>query len=369
MWGHFALVLEVASFEDGLFGGGCSVENGHLIISAALVKTNGVASISRKSYSLDLQSPHTLPADGRLPWSETHYPRWIPGGFLEVDGSLVFVLGGNFPGADSRGDSGKGRLQQWLGVSSRQVGMHDAKKRYKRALEEGLVVAGVYNRHYFILKNPRDATAPLTSILRMHVSGEGLSSVALRNSPPRFEPGYSAAQYHEVMYVATDGHIHTLDLSSLAWVTHRVPGFVAAASGCLALYGTTLIHAFGRRGDAYLNRTQFIDTASWKLISAYPHHTQAPDESQHILAMRVLIVYLAAMILVSIASFLYATRKRRPPTALSPPEFYALPVWVEPTTQLTDSLGLLGEPEISCDSSYTYSPRYLDLPPRRSMSI
>ncbi|KAI0242583.1 hypothetical protein L0F63_000530 [Massospora cicadina] len=63
----------------------------------------------------------------------------------------------------------------------------------------------------------------------------------------------------------------------MTWGSEEISGFVGASSGCLVLYNRTLIHAFGKVGEAYNNSTKIVSIDDWKLL--YPK--QLPFQSAY----------------------------------------------------------------------------------------
>lgn len=349
----------------GLFGGGCVVENERLILTAAFYKEGGTPVLARNSYHIDLASPLTIPSDGRLPWQTTERLRKIPGDFVKVLASeKLFYIAGRSGRKNwligRRGNSDSPLSETTLAMPLYGAGPFvgptlSSETRYLDALNQGLGVAFSFEDYVYLLENTHNPEHPLYSIFRE--LNEDVTTIATDKTPPPYLPGYSATQFGTTVYVATEGHIHALDLKSLRWEAHPVAGFRAAQSGCLAVHNGTLIHAFGRDGDEYLNRTQFIDMNTWALKHSLAMQV-SPSPPVTIVTVSLFIVLLLAM-----GAACYIFRKRAPP-ALVAPEFYTQAVWAEPQEP---DWSLSTAPEISMDltpdaTPFTTGGRFSDPP-------
>ncbi|KAJ9078216.1 hypothetical protein DSO57_1009135 [Entomophthora muscae] len=304
----FALFGLVLAVPDALFGGGCIVVNDLLIITYAFCKEEGVPVMSRKSYYIDLASQLTLNANSQLGWNELSVVQKIPGAFYLSDDPIMYAMrsttvespnmkrsstdGNPFSEAiqkadkpvlpplfDKAGeDDGSASVKKYSYFEKSYLDADHLEKVYLEALNEGLKIVVIYKNKYHILQNPERKEDTLSEI--SIDTADSKYNISLKGTPPPYMSGYSVALRLNTVYIATDNKIHTLDLDTYEWKEHTVNGFKASQSGCLITYKNTLIHAFGKEGNTYLNRTQFIDMSTWALKDSLSFDKSGGHESE-----------------------------------------------------------------------------------------
>ncbi|KAJ9050721.1 hypothetical protein DSO57_1011838 [Entomophthora muscae] len=389
----FGLVLAV---PDGLFGGDCTVIDDSLIITAAFYKEAGVPVMSRNSYYIDLTSQLTLTANSQVGWNELSFMRKMPGQFfLYGDESIMYSMGSNtveptnMKGSSTDDNplseavikkSNKPAMPSHIGNED-DVPTRVDEAMYLEALNKGLNIVVIYKNIYHILQNP-ELKEDILSVISTATEDSKFNNISLKGTPPPYMPGYSVTLRLNTVYIATSNKIHTLDLDRYEWKEHTVNGFKAAQSGCLKTHKNTLIHAFGKEGNTYLNRTQFIDMNTWELKDSLSFDksggresetsngsTSAKQKALHILNI-ILVICVSLLALVVLAGCTtHCIRKHRKLPELTVPEYYTETVWAEPSSAASQSyqldLSLSIDGEISHDltpGSSSFSSDYLNSP-------
>lgn len=84
---------------------------------------------------------------------------------------------------------------------------------------------------------------------------------------PTAKSGFSFFQTEDLLYLtggtagdnSENDTVFVFDINSFKWSRYKIPGFVGAADGCLAINSDTLVHAFGRINYSLSETTQVID--------------------------------------------------------------------------------------------------------------
>ncbi|KAJ9066021.1 hypothetical protein DSO57_1013679 [Entomophthora muscae] len=383
--GLFGLVLAA---PDALFGGGCTVVNDNLIITAAFYKQADVPVLSRKSYFIDLASRLTLDANSQLGWKELGNERKIPGGFFrEGKAHIMYTMGSNTvePSKLKRRSTddnplGNAMMMEVKKSDGSMSAVMDSNNGpvmvnatgYLHALIEGLKIAVIYKNTYHLLRNPEHRENTLSTI--SIVTGDSkYNNITLMGTPPPYMSGYSAALRLNTVYIATDNKIHTLDLNTYEWKEHTVKGFKAAQSGCLITHMDTLIHAFGKEGDKYLNRTQFIDMKTWMLKGSLNFDESGGHKSgtstsvisaeqKGLSILNIVLIVCVSLMALAVLTVctIHCIQKLRKLPELTAPEYYTEAVWADPGSAASLScqidLSLSNGGEISDDLTPGSSP-------------
>lgn len=144
--------------------------------------------------------------------------------------------------------------------------------------------------------------------------------------------GLTTTHHADRVFAVHEGTLFVLDLPTLAWSQHTIPGLEGRTHGCLAFHGGKLVHAFGL-SETPSNTTQWIDLGSFRL-----------DEANPIPALIGAGLLVCLGVALAILCVLRRLRAR-----LAPPRMIVQPLW-------SDSLSL------AASADYTHYPEVDDAP-------
>ncbi|KAJ9084747.1 hypothetical protein DSO57_1021105 [Entomophthora muscae] len=216
-----------------------------------------------------------------------------------------------------------------------------------------------------------------------HISVKTSKGTSVRESfgeHPPFSWGYSVGCSDHVLYLTGNedaSHaetIYTLDLRSLRWTSHRVPGLTTTTSGCIAFDKGLLFHMLGQKAHTVFQKIQVVNTTTWQKIIDIPAPA-SPQGSTYLVPLCVMGASLALLILANITYYIYHYRANHNNVLLFP--LHSNELWSHDNPHFKDSWSFSSD--LVFDSSDTRSNletrlcspltnAYRDLPPLNTSS-
>lgn len=179
-------------------------------------------------------------------------------------------------------------------------------------------IAAVSNGVLYVVVAGPDSTSADT-VRTYDIQKKTWGTETTTGTPAPLVPGLAVAQNGSAIFAVLNSSLFVLDLPTLQWSQHEIPGLEGRTHGCLAHTKGHLIHAFGLATDTVpSNTTQLIDLKRMALVDPASQPLPQKEASNQTLFYMFLGIFLGVVMLLLLV---YHVRRRKPPTQSPHPEF------------------------------------------------